>query len=280
MKRLSSSGSLDALISINPSEEEKNSKNKQVYSREFQAMLDGLEEEDSLEEARQVSEKKRRLSIDQVKALEKNFEVENKLEPERKVKLAEELGLQPRQVAIWFQNRRARWKTKQLEKDYAILKANYDALKLDYNNLEQEKEDLAVKLRELKPKLEEENSQSSHSVKEDSPKFSQPTKDHDLCDNDDDSNGIVNEESNVNAHELLISPASSSSFQFNGSSSSSDSSNHPWFQPFESRMINLGNMYHPQLVKVEEQCMFTAEESCNFFSVDQAPTLQWYFTGQ
>ncbi|KAK9130096.1 hypothetical protein Sjap_010583 [Stephania japonica] len=62
-----------------------------------------------------VSEKKRRLSIDQVKALEKNFEVENKLEPERKVKLAQELGLQPRQVAVWFQNRCARWKTKQLE---------------------------------------------------------------------------------------------------------------------------------------------------------------------
>ena len=50
--------------------------------------------------------------MDQVKALEKNFEVENKLEPERKVKLALELGLQPGQVAVWFQNRRSRWKTK------------------------------------------------------------------------------------------------------------------------------------------------------------------------
>ncbi|XWS14963.1 hypothetical protein CRYUN_Cryun35bG0053500 [Craigia yunnanensis] len=277
MKRLSSSGSLDALNSICPPKEEKNSKNKQVYSREFQAMLDGLEDEDSLEEAGQATEKKRRLSMDQVKALEKNFEVENKLEPERKVKLAEELGLQPRQVAIWFQNRRARWKTKQLEKDYAILKANYDALKHDYNNLEQAKEAFTAELRELKAKLKEENSESTHSVKEDSPNFSQLTKDHGFCNNDDDSNGIVKEESNANT-QLLISPASSS-FQFNGSSSSSNSSNHHWFQPFGSRMI-LGNLYHPQLVKVEEQCMFTAEESCNFFSVDQAPNLQWYFTGQ
>ncbi|XWS21468.1 hypothetical protein CRYUN_Cryun30bG0057400 [Craigia yunnanensis] len=239
-------------------------------------MLDGLEEEDSLEEAGQATEKKRRLSIDQIKALEKNFEVENKLEPERKVKLAEELGLQPRQVAIWFQNRRARSKTRQLEKDYAVLKASYDALKLNFNNLEQEKEALTEKLRELKAKFKEENSESSHSVKEESPNISQQTKDHDFCDNDDDFNGIVKEESNVNA-QLLISPASSS-FQFNGSSSS-DSSNHHCFQPFDSRII-LGNMYHPQLLKVEEQCMFTAEESCNFFSVDQAPTLQWYFTGQ
>ncbi|KAG4147502.1 hypothetical protein ERO13_D05G226300v2 [Gossypium hirsutum] len=277
MKQLTCSGSLDALNPIFPPKEEKNSKKKQIYSREFQAMLDGLEEEDSLEEADQTTEKKRRLSMNQVKALEKNFELENKLEPERKVKLAEELGLQPRQVAIWFQNRRARWKTKQLEKDYGVLKANYSALKLDYNNLEQEKQALTAELRELKAKLEE-NSESSHSVKEDSPKSSQQVKDQGFFDNDDDSNEIVKEESNGNA-QLLISPSSSSSFQFNGYSSSSDSSNHLWFQPFDSSLI-LGNMYQPQLVKVEEQCVFTTEESCNFFSVDQAPTLQWYFTGQ
>lgn len=79
--------------------------------------------------------KKRRLASEQVQFLERNFEVENKLEAERKVQLAKELGLQPRQVAIWFQNRRARFKTKQLEKDYATLKASYDKLKGDYDNL-------------------------------------------------------------------------------------------------------------------------------------------------
>lgn len=126
--------------------ESKTPKTNQGYSREFQAMLDSLEEEDYAEEASHTTEKKRRLKLDQVKALEKNFEVDNKLEPERKVKLAEELGLQPRQVAIWFQNRRARWKTKQLERDYGILKANYDTLKLDYNNLEQENGALTQKV--------------------------------------------------------------------------------------------------------------------------------------
>lgn len=111
-------------------------------------MLDSFIEEDYLEEVSHggSTEKKRRLTLDQVKALEKNFEMENKLEPERKMKLAEELGLQPRQVAIWFQNRRARWKTKQLEKDYGLLKANYDALKNDYSSLEQEKEALTSKV--------------------------------------------------------------------------------------------------------------------------------------
>ncbi|XP_058187574.1 homeobox-leucine zipper protein HAT7-like isoform X2 [Rhododendron vialii] len=80
--------------------------------------------------------KKIRLSMEQVKALEKSFEVVgNKLEPERKVQLARALGLQPRQVAIWFQNRRARWKTKQLERDYDLLKRKFEALKSDNDAL-------------------------------------------------------------------------------------------------------------------------------------------------
>ncbi|KAK8677961.1 hypothetical protein V6N13_143480 [Hibiscus sabdariffa] len=284
MKQLSSSGSQDALSFVFPPKEEKNSKRKEIYSREFQAMLDDLEEEDRLEEVdEQATEKKRRLSINQVRALEKNFELENKLDPERKVKLAEELGLQTRQVAIWFQNRRARWKTKQLEKDYVVLKSKYDALKLDHDKLEQEKQALTAELMELKAKLKEEKSESSsQSVKEDCSKFSQQIKGHGVCENDDESNGIVKEERNGNA-QLLVSPSpsSSSSFQINGYCSSSDSSNHHWFLPFDTGVGTiLGNMYQPQLVKVEEQCVFTAEEPYNFLSVDQAPTLQWYFTGQ
>lgn len=91
-------------------------------------------------------EKKRRLTAGQVQFLERNFEVENKLEPERKNQLAKELGLQPRQVAIWFQNRRARFKTKQLEKDYDSLKASYDSLKADYDCILKEKEKLKTEL--------------------------------------------------------------------------------------------------------------------------------------
>lgn len=86
--------------------------------------------------------KKRRLSTTQVQFLERNFEVENKLEPDRKIQLAKELGLQPRQVAIWFQNRRARYKNKQLEKDYDSMRASYDRLKADYDNLLKERETL------------------------------------------------------------------------------------------------------------------------------------------
>ncbi|KAJ0446987.1 putative transcription factor homeobox-WOX family [Helianthus annuus] len=100
-------------------------------------------------------EKKRRLTVDQVKCLEKSFKEENKLEPERKNKLAKELDLQPRQVAIWFQNRRARCKTKQLEKDYEILNTSYDKLKLEYDCLQKHNDKLKQEVQMLKEKLQQ-----------------------------------------------------------------------------------------------------------------------------
>ncbi|XP_008775589.1 homeobox-leucine zipper protein HAT5-like [Phoenix dactylifera] len=109
--------------------------------------------EENLEEFFHQTEKKRRLTADQVQFLEKNFTLENKLEPERKIQLAKDLGLQPRQVAIWFQNRRARWKTKQMEKDYEALKSSYDVLKADHENLLKEKEKLKEEVLFLTEKL-------------------------------------------------------------------------------------------------------------------------------
>lgn len=102
--------------------------------------------EENLEEFFHQTEKKRRLTADQVQFLEKNFALDNKLEPERKIQLAKDLGLQPRQVAIWFQNRRARWKTKQMEKDYEALKSRHDVLKADYENLLKEREKLKAEV--------------------------------------------------------------------------------------------------------------------------------------
>ncbi|KAL1541592.1 homeobox-leucine zipper protein HOX5-like isoform X1 [Salvia divinorum] len=94
-------------------------------------------------------EKKRRLSVDQVQFLERNFEVENKLEPERKLQLANELGLQPRQIAVWFQNRRARCKTKHLETEYETLHSSYTSLKMDYDCLLKENEKLKAEVLHL-----------------------------------------------------------------------------------------------------------------------------------
>ncbi|XP_057973681.1 homeobox-leucine zipper protein ATHB-6-like [Malania oleifera] len=298
MKRFDSPDSFAAFASLCPFKaDEKNPKNNQVYSREFQAMLDRLDEEDCTEETSIASEKKRRLSQEQVQALEKNFELENKLEPERKAKLAEELGLQPRQVAVWFQNRRARWKTKQLERDYALLKSNYDALKLNYNTLERERESLNAELRELKGKFPEEIAGMNHSVKEEalfsesenigsdqgkispaglSGEFESAEPNLDLCNNgsllrfkgfdegpsDSDSSGILN----------------CSSFRLNCSSFVPPSPAN-WLQLSDSRPISEKG-FQQQFVRMEEQGFYGAEEPCNIFSVDQAPTLHWYYANQ
>ncbi|PIN11128.1 hypothetical protein CDL12_16266 [Handroanthus impetiginosus] len=82
--------------------------------------------------------KKKRLSNEQLELLENSFQEEIKLDPDRKIKLAKELGLQPRQIAVWFQNRRARWKAKQLERLYDALKQEFDAVSRDKQKLQQE----------------------------------------------------------------------------------------------------------------------------------------------
>ncbi|KAK1265228.1 Homeobox-leucine zipper protein ATHB-20 [Acorus gramineus] len=120
---------------------------QEVHQQPFYQPLDPEEAaDDDFDECAHQPGKKRRLSSEQVKLLERSFDTENKLEPERKIQLAKDLGLQPRQVAIWFQNRRARWKTKQLEKDYDVLKTSYDGLKGDYDCLLKEKEKLKAEV--------------------------------------------------------------------------------------------------------------------------------------
>ncbi|XP_020213866.1 putative homeobox-leucine zipper protein ATHB-51 [Cajanus cajan] len=83
-------------------------------------------------------EKKKRLTNNQIELLERSFQEEIKLDPERKMKLSRELGLQPRQIAVWFQNRRTRWKAKQLEHLYDVLKHQYDVISDEKQKLQEE----------------------------------------------------------------------------------------------------------------------------------------------
>ncbi|XP_073063840.1 homeobox-leucine zipper protein ATHB-40-like [Primulina eburnea] len=82
--------------------------------------------------------RKTKLKEEQVDILEKNFGSEHKLESERKDRLAAELGLQPRQVAVWFQNRRAKWKSQRLEEEYSKLKSQHDSAVVEKCCLETE----------------------------------------------------------------------------------------------------------------------------------------------
>ncbi|XP_065857251.1 homeobox-leucine zipper protein ATHB-22-like [Euphorbia lathyris] len=90
-------------------------------------------------------EKKKRLTSDQLDSLERSFQEEIKLDPDRKMKLSRELGLQPRQIAVWFQNRRARWKAKQLERLYDSLKQEFDVVSKEKHMLQEE----VVKLKSI-----------------------------------------------------------------------------------------------------------------------------------
>ncbi|KAJ6304025.1 hypothetical protein OIU77_017826 [Salix suchowensis] len=54
--------------------------------------------------------KKLRLSKEQSAFLEESFKEHNTLNPKQKLALAKQLNLRPRQVEVWFQNRRARTK--------------------------------------------------------------------------------------------------------------------------------------------------------------------------
>ncbi|XP_023740807.1 homeobox-leucine zipper protein ATHB-12 [Lactuca sativa] len=108
-----------------------------------------------------INNSSRRFSDEQIKSLESLFKMENKLEPRKKLEMARELGLHPRQVAIWFQNRRARWKSKQVEQDYTSLKADYDALSHRFESLKKEKHALLEQLRDLCTRLKEPHEGSS-----------------------------------------------------------------------------------------------------------------------
>ena len=81
---------------------------------------------------------KKRLREDQVRILERSFTSNKKLEPERKLQLADELGIPPRQVAIWYQNKRARWRTQSLELDCGAMQLRLDAALAEKRQLERE----------------------------------------------------------------------------------------------------------------------------------------------
>ncbi|XWS10039.1 hypothetical protein CRYUN_Cryun39dG0041600 [Craigia yunnanensis] len=70
--------------------------------------------------------------------LEKSFNGNKKLEPELKLHLANQLGIPPRQVAIWYQNKRARWKTQSLELDYNTLQVKLENALSEKRRLEKD----------------------------------------------------------------------------------------------------------------------------------------------
>ncbi|KAG2276502.1 hypothetical protein Bca52824_059057 [Brassica carinata] len=88
--------------------------------------------------------KKLRLTKEQFRLLEDCFRQNHSLNPKQKETLAKHLMLRPRQIEIWFQNRRARSKLKQSEMECEYLKRSFGSLTEQNNRLHIEVEELRV----------------------------------------------------------------------------------------------------------------------------------------
>lgn len=86
--------------------------------------------------------KKLRLTKDQSALLEESFKLHSTLNPKQKLALANRLNLRPRQVEVWFQNRRARTKLKQTEVDCELLKKWCETLTNENRRLQKEVQEL------------------------------------------------------------------------------------------------------------------------------------------
>ncbi|GLJ27372.1 hypothetical protein SUGI_0537190 [Cryptomeria japonica] len=98
------------------------------------------------EEEGSGTRKKLRLSKQQSATLEETFKENSTLNPKQKEALAKHLNLSPRQVEVWFQNRRARTKFKQTEVDCELLRRCYESLTEENRRLQEE----LIELRSLK----------------------------------------------------------------------------------------------------------------------------------
>ncbi|KAJ7981780.1 Homeobox-leucine zipper protein like [Quillaja saponaria] len=96
---------------------------------------------------------KKRLTQDQMNILETSFTSDKKLVPERKLMLANLLGVPPRQIAIWYQNKRARWKTQSLEFQYSTLKLKLENALMEKKKLERDVEWLKAELKKAQDML-------------------------------------------------------------------------------------------------------------------------------
>ncbi|KAL5553404.1 hypothetical protein UlMin_040805 [Ulmus minor] len=105
-------------------------------------MTGSMEDEEEISNGSAHPRKKLRLTKEQSRLLEESFRQHHTLNPRQKEALAFQLKLRPRQVEVWFQNRRARSKLKQTEMECEYLKRWFGSLTEQNRRLQREVEEL------------------------------------------------------------------------------------------------------------------------------------------
>ncbi|CAI5491237.1 unnamed protein product [Closterium sp. Naga37s-1] len=112
--------------------------------------------------AESMKRKRPRFAEEQLAHLEAHFAVEQELTPASKKQLAARLGVKPRQVCVWFQNRKVRQRTRERETElegmqaaYAKLQATCRELQDDYELLKSDYQELLLQNTQLFDMMQE-----------------------------------------------------------------------------------------------------------------------------
>ncbi|KAF5461670.1 hypothetical protein F2P56_017748 [Juglans regia] len=147
---------LDLTFALRPKEEAVNVDDHEISAdpSTLKVNIDGYEDHQYLNKENKSSKnhhkkegggggrKKLRLTKEQSILLEDSFKLHSTLNPAQKQTLAEQLKLKPRQVEVWFQNKRARTKLKQTEVDCEFLKKCCESLGDENRRLKKELQEL------------------------------------------------------------------------------------------------------------------------------------------
>ncbi|CAI7764416.1 unnamed protein product [Closterium sp. NIES-54] len=99
--------------------------------------------------AESMKRKRPRFAEEQLAHLEAHFAVEQELTPASKKQLAARLGVKPRQVCVWFQNRKVRQRTRERETELEGMQAAYTKLQATCRELQDDYELLKSDYQEL-----------------------------------------------------------------------------------------------------------------------------------
>ncbi|TKV94743.1 hypothetical protein SEVIR_9G315700v4 [Setaria viridis] len=132
----SGSGHLDGLLSFADVDDDRPEQKPQHGGLDLQAADAGQPPQQQLATANGKKKRYHRHTAHQIQQMEALFKECPHPDDKQRLKLSQELGLKPRQVKFWFQNRRTQMKAQQDRADNVLLRAENESLKSDNYRLQ------------------------------------------------------------------------------------------------------------------------------------------------